>query len=186
MMDNAEIGRRIKAARQQREMTLKAVEAASGVSATHVSEIERGTAAPTVGALMRIAHALGRRPAYFLEENEIGDASLVTRSDRVRESAGSGATIERLTAGIPGGRVQVLRVMLAPGGGHRDVRHDHEGVEFILVLNGRVRVDAGGEEHELGAGDAIHYEARVPHAYRNASRDEAATLLWVASRRDVK
>lgn len=184
-MENVEIGRRIKSARQARGLTLKAVEAASGVSATHVSEIERGAASPTIGALTRIAHALGKRPGYFLEESEIGEASLVTRADRVRESAGAGCTVERLTVGIPGGRLQASRVTLAPGKGHRADAHAHDGVELILVLSGRVDVTVASERHSLAAGDAIHIDAQHPHAYRNGSPDEPAVVLWMASRRDV-
>ena len=184
-MDNQEIGRRIKHVRQDRGLTLKAVEASSGVSATHVSEIERGAASPTVGALIRIAHALGKRPGFFLEENEIGEVSVVTRADRVRESAGSGVMMERLTAGIPGGRLQAAQVTLAPGRSHRSAPHVHDGVEVVLVLAGRVEVTVDGAVHGLGAGDAIHFDASRPHAYTNGSHDDPAVLLWMASRRDV-
>ena len=39
-------------------LTLKEIEAKVGVSATHVSEVERGKTSPTVGALSKIAAAL--------------------------------------------------------------------------------------------------------------------------------
>lgn len=185
VMDAHEIGRRIKRVRQERGLTLKAVEAASGVSATHVSEIERGGTSPTIGALARVAAALGKRPAYFLEENEIGDVSLVAHSDRIRETAPGGATIERLTTAIPGGRVQVCRVRLAPGAGHRRERHAHDGTEVVVVVEGRLRVEVGADTFDLDAGDAVHFTASEPHAYVNASREAPAELLWVASRRDV-
>ena len=44
-----EMGRRIKMLRIARGMTLKDLEERGGISATHVSEIERGKASPTVG-----------------------------------------------------------------------------------------------------------------------------------------
>ncbi len=184
-MDAQEIGRRIKRIRQERGLTLKAVEAACGVSATHVSEIERGATSPTIGALARIAGALGKRTAYFLEENEIGDVSLVTRAGRVRETVSGGTTVERLTSAIPGGCVQVLRIRLAPGQGHRRERHTHDGTEVLLVMDGRVRVEVGTQAVDLRAGDAIHFAASELHAYTNGSVDGDAVVIWVASRRDV-
>jgi transcriptional regulator with XRE-family HTH domain len=184
-MEPQEVGRRIKHVRQDRGLTLKAVEASSGVSATHVSEIERGAASPTVGALSRIARALGKRPGYFLEENEMSDVSAVARQDRVRESAAAATALERLTTGIPGGRVQVVQVTLAPGRSHRSAEHAHDGVEVIAVIRGRVAVTVAAESHDLGPGDAITFDASRPHAYSNGSRDEPAVLVWVASRRDV-
>jgi quercetin dioxygenase-like cupin family protein len=185
-MDAREVGRRIKRVRGEQNLTLKMVEASSGVSATHVSEIERGETIPTIGALTRIARALGKRTAFFLEENELGEASVLTSESRVRETTAGGlASLERLTASIPGGSVQAIRVVLSPGHSHRGTRHRHEGAEALLVLSGRVRVEIEDEAHELGSGDAIHFDATRSHAYFNASRDEAAALIWIASRRDV-
>jgi len=181
------LGARIKRARQERRLTLKMVEAASGVSATHVSEIERGETTPTVGALARIARALGRRTAFFLEEVELAEVSLVSAENRVRESRAAGAAhVERLTTSIPGGRLQVARVVLAPGRSHRADRHEHDGAEAVIAISGRVRVDAGGQSMELAEGDAVHYDATLAHAYTNASRDVEAVLVWIATRRDVE
>jgi type IV pilus assembly protein PilB len=53
------------------EMTLKNVETLSGLSSTHISEIERGMTSPTIGALIRIAHALKKDPSYFIEERKL-------------------------------------------------------------------------------------------------------------------
>jgi transcriptional regulator with XRE-family HTH domain len=185
-MDAREVGKRIKRLRAEQNLTLKMVEAASGVSATHVSEIERGETVPTIGALARIARALGKRTAFFLEENELGDASVLTAESRVRESTpGGAASLERLTASIPGGCIQAIRVTLPPGRTHRAVRHAHDGVEVMVVLHGRVRVEIGSELHELGPGDAVHFDASRPHAYFNGSREHDAVLVWIASRRDV-
>ena len=179
------VGIRIKRARTARGMTLKMVEAACGVSATHVSEIERGETTPTIGALLRIAGALGRSASYFLEEAELADVSLVSVANRVRESRAGSAGVERLTASVPGGSLQASRITLLPGKSHRAQRHTHDGAEAVLVLSGRVRVDVADEAHELGPGDCLHFDAGRPHAYTNARRDAEAVLVWVASRRDV-
>ncbi|HXV14835.1 MAG TPA: XRE family transcriptional regulator [Candidatus Krumholzibacteria bacterium] len=185
-----DVGSRVKRVRHEKGLTLKAVESLSGVSATHLSEIERGETSPTLGSLARIARALSKPTAYFLEDNELGPVSRVGAKDRVREavkgSARRGtASIERLTAGVPGGRLHARRVELPPGSEYRAERHAHAGFEAMLVLDGRVRVDAGEQSFDLAEGDAIHFDASLPHAYANASRDEAAALIWVATRRDV-
>ena len=70
MLDKAELGRRVKLERLSKGMTLKQVADASGMSPTHISEIERGRTSPTVGALLRIARALGKSATYFVEEEE--------------------------------------------------------------------------------------------------------------------
>jgi len=185
-MNVQDVGRRIKRIRGERKLTLKMVEAASGVSATHISEIERGETVPTIGALARIARALGKRTAFFLEKDELGDASVLTAESLVRESVPDGsASLERLTSSIPGGSIQAIRIVLAPGAGHRSLRHRHAGAEAVVVLRGNVRVEVGNDSHDLSPGDVVHFDASHPHAYFNASHDHEAALIWVASRRDV-
>ena len=44
--------------------------------------------------------------------------------------------------------------------------HDHAGVEFIYVIHGILSVHMNAEEHVLEAGDAIYFDATIPHAYR--------------------
>lgn len=184
-MKREELGRRIKRARESRHLTLKAVEGAAGISATHISEIERGKTSPTLGALLRIARALGRDVAYFVEDEDLGEISRLAAADRVRESLPAGAgTVDRLTAGIPGGRIQACYTILAPGGSHRADAHVHDGDEAAVVLGGSVVFTVDGESHTLSAGDSIHLAADTPHAYTNASESSPATLIWVSSARE--
>ena len=186
-----DVGSRIKRVRGEQGLTLKALEALAGVSAAHLSEIERGTASPTLGSLSRIARALSKTPAFFLENDELGEWSRVGVKDRVREVVGKkgarrdAAALERLTTGIPGGSLQVRRVELPPASGYRAERHAHGGYEAIVVQSGRVRVGVGDASHELHAGDAIRFDASLSHGYANASDGEAAVLIWVATKRDV-
>ena len=47
--------------------------------------------------------------------------------------------------------------------------HDHPGVEFIYVIQGTLSVHINGEEHRLEAGDAIYFDATIPHTYRRSA-----------------
>jgi transcriptional regulator with XRE-family HTH domain len=184
MFDKTELGKRIKKIRESKHFTLKNIEAAAGISATHISEIERGKTSPTLGALVRIARALGKDPAYFVEERELGDVSVVTAENRIRESFGGGAgMIERLSASIPGGRLQACVITLDGGRSPRGEPHTHDGNEAALVLAGAMWFKVGEEEFELSEGDSIHYSALEPHAYKIASGHDKSSMLWVCTER---
>lgn len=185
MPDKSELGTRIKRTREAKHLTLKSIEATAKISATHISEIERGKTSPTLGALLRLADALGKDAAFFLEEEELGDISLVTLEDRLRESMpGNAGTLERLTTCIPGGRLQACLITLAPGGTPRDEKHAHFGNEAALVLSGTIRFDVADETFDLDTGDAIHYHSSEPHNFANASKREAASMIWLSTVRD--
>jgi uncharacterized cupin superfamily protein len=60
-------------------------------------------------------------------------------------------------------------------------RHVHrEQEELYLVLDGRLRVEAGGETLELGSREALVVPAGVPHQLWNAGEDEVTYLAAAA------
>jgi len=175
-----ELGRRIKMLRVSRGLTLKDLEERGGISATHVSEIERGKASPTVGALGRIARALGLRPATLVEAKIQPDYSVMRAAQRPdRGVQWSKARFEPLTEPIH----------CAPLGAHlvtlpidRDaaLTHLHEGEEWVTVLSGVVEIKVDGTPHVLREGDSLHFRAHRTHSYSNLSSEPASML--VASR----
>src|SRR5262252_4626597 len=99
----AELGRRIKLLRISLGLTLKDLEERGGISATHVSEIERGKASPTVGALGRIARALGLRPAVLVEPRTLPEITIMRAAERpARRVQWGSAMLEAVTDPVQG------------------------------------------------------------------------------------
>src|SRR5262245_39714595 len=112
-----ELGRRIRKCRLDSRMTLKAVEQASGLSATHLSELDRGRTSPTIEALVRIARALKRDASYFIEREERNSVAHQGWDAARRIENGAGGHVDALTPGIPGSQVFAYRLQLGPGSG---------------------------------------------------------------------
>ncbi len=171
-----ELGRRIKRLRVDRGLTLKDLEARGGISATHVSEIERGKASPTVGALGRIAIALGVRPAQLVASPELPPSSLVRADERELLAFKRGAlSIAPLVGPTHGSRLGMHRMTISPGAGPA-LEHRHEGEEWLTVLAGTVEVRFEQESHVLEAGDSLHFRAHRSHAYVNPGRTNALVV----------
>jgi transcriptional regulator with XRE-family HTH domain len=186
MISKDEIGKRIKKIREEQHLTLKNVEAKASISATHISEIERGKTSPTIGALIRIADALERDPAYFIEDEELSDVSFVAYEDRRQCAAGRcPGTAEMLTKSIPSGKINAQLITMSPVPARDVSLHAHEGDEAALVLQGTVRFRIAEETYDLGEGDSIYYLANQRHGYANASESEHAKMIWFASERKV-
>lgn len=183
MLDKAELGRRVKLERLAKGMTLKQVADGSGMSPTHISEIERGRTSPTVGALLKIAHALDKPATYFVEEEELPSVSVVRAHERthhvVAEGEANVADVDFLTSGIPAGRLRVVELS--------DLRRrpiktkPHEGEEIILVTSGRLKVVVGDSSYVLTEGDCIQFRASLPHTLETLSGDGETKLLWVTT-----
>jgi transcriptional regulator with XRE-family HTH domain len=166
MPTKAELGRRLRVARFERDLTLKEVAARCGMSATHISEVERGKTSPTIGALQRIADALGEKASYFVEEDELPRVSLTRAGDRctyfTADAEGVPLRVEAMSSGIPGGYVQVFKHQMEPGSSI--TRQPRIGETVLFCTAGMMRVHVGDESHVLRDGDTI--QLRLDDGYK--------------------
>ena len=175
-----ELGRRIKMLRVSRGLTLKDLEERGGISATHVSEIERGKASPTVGALGRIARALGMRPATLVEAKIQPDFQVMRASHRPSRAVHwAKAAFEPLTEPVHCSPLGAHIVRL-PIDREAALTHSHEGEEWVTVLAGVCELVIDGTPHVLREGDCLHFRAHRTHSYSNLASEPA--VLLVASR----
>ena len=178
----SELGRRIKMLRVSRGLTLKDLEERGGISATHVSEIERGKASPTVGALGRIARALGLRPATLVEPRVLPEVAVLRASQRgERRMQWSAAVLEPLTEPVhgaeTGGQILTLPVRREPA-----LTHRHEGEEWLTVLSGVAEIRIENQPFVLREGDSVHFRGHREHSYLNLASSPAVLLMAVRPR----
>lgn len=187
MPSAAEVGRRLKEVRREKSMTLKQVADSSGMSPTHISEIERGKTSPTIGALQKIAAALDERPAHFVEEHEIADVVLVRKKDRIIDyscdGTGGATTTERVCGGAPWGSVHIARKLSGPGDFVQ--RPAMTGELVVVCVDGMVRVTVGDESHVLRDGDTMQFPLDEGYTVETLGDDKCDAYL-IAAIRDRK
>ncbi len=176
-----ELGRRIRKLRLERRMTLKQVEQASGLSATHLSEIERGRTSPTIGALVRIARALEKDASYFIESVELSEVAHLPREEVRSFRAAKGVNAEVLSRGIPGGRLYAYRLVFESGAEWKLPAQDLEGDGIYYLRRGSLQARFGEDAAQLGAGDAAHASLTVAHSLRSP-KGETAEVVAMLSR----
>jgi transcriptional regulator with XRE-family HTH domain len=182
MPTKEEVGRRVRLARFRHNMTLKDVAVKSGMSATHISEIERGKTSPTIGCLQKIAGALDERPAHFVEDVNASVAQFTRRSDRAKEFrcdiGGKVFVAETVTGGVPWGTLHV-----AHGSGRVGevlTRPPGSGELVILCVAGMFRVTVGDQSAVLREGDTIQFPLEGGYELATIG-EEPAELLAIAA-----
>ncbi len=188
MLTKQELGRRLRHTRFERGLTLKDVAARCGMSATHISEVERGKTSPTIGALQRISKALGEDPSYFVREDSLPNVTISRGTKRVElfgsDKNGVPLTTAILSPGLPGGTLQVFATVIAPG--VKTSLHPRIGELVVLCLRGMLRVTVGtGESHVLREGDTMQLRLDDGYERENVGEDEAELLALVASPRPI-
>jgi transcriptional regulator with XRE-family HTH domain len=178
MPTKEEVGRRVKLARFRRDMTLKEVAVRSGMSATHISEIERGRTSPTIGALERISKALGERPAHFVEETTSSLAVLTRRSEREKiyicDSHEQVIETEGLTQSVPWTMTRIFKGITKPGA--TTGRSPALGEIIVLCVSGMLRFTVGDFSAVLRDGDTIQFSLTSGFELENVGDEPAESI----------
>jgi transcriptional regulator with XRE-family HTH domain len=161
MVSKELVGSRIRQIRLAQRKTLKDVEARSGFSSTHISEIERGRTSPTIGALLRIAHALDKDPSYFIEERELDEVCITSPENRPTrtpglELRGHSFELEALTRGVLGGRLLTFELTVESDAEVLPQRLPETGDVCIVCLEGECQLNIGGKTVVFAAGSSLH------------------------------
>jgi transcriptional regulator with XRE-family HTH domain len=179
-VNNLELGKRIKQLRLSQGFTLKDIESKVGVSATHVSEIERGKTSPTVGALSRIAAALQVNPSFLVDLPVGEDVSHTRHTDRYRLVGGkNGAEWEILTGDRPYAELSLFVLELSEDMKIPLEQEPRTGDKFLFVLEGVLQIELGDEKIVLRKGDSIHFKASRPVRILNMG-DARGRVFWAS------
>jgi transcriptional regulator with XRE-family HTH domain len=172
---------RVATARRLSGLTLAGVAERSGMSPAYVSQIESGTANPTLRALAQIAAAVDTDVEHLLggadEQRAAGFEPYRSRAALAHSVSGSPGVWDQTAAGS---RQLVARLVHGDAADHGEPVI-HSGEEYVLVLRGTCRLHIGNAVHALGTGDACHFSAEQPHHVASASPD--LTLSVVMSER---
>ncbi|WP_330263169.1 XRE family transcriptional regulator [Streptomyces griseorubiginosus] len=208
------VGARIRQARLERGLGLRALAREVGVSASLVSQIETGKSQPSVSTLYAITTALGISVESLFSVESLSEGRetaaavhpaaavhalaafaadparrlgpLVTPGEREVLELDSGVVWERL-GHVPGTDVDFLLVTYRPGGsssGSGGLMR-HTGTEYGYLTSGELVLTLGFDEQILRPGDAVCFESATPHRYRNDG-DEPAVGVWFVSSQSVQ
>ena len=155
-MDN-QIGERIHSRRKELNLSLRALAKEVDLTASFLSQLERGQADPSIRSLRKIANALGVPLIIFLADDTHADP-VVRRDARKRlQLPGSQVVCELLTPSIQR-KMEVFVVTVDPARGNIAKPLSQPTEECILVLEGRLCVQLADQEYELEAGDSIYFD----------------------------
>jgi len=179
------VGARVKALREGMGLSLRDLGERSAVSAPMLSQVERGETSPTLAVAAKIASGLELSLSQLLRLDEGDGVSLVRAGERLLGGHADGHRYEVLTPPVPGQRAEVSLHTLSSGaatGGPGDPPiHEPGSRETAVVLDGRLRLVCDGVAHELAEGDAVTFDADLPHHIENAGRREARFMSIIAA-----
>jgi mannose-6-phosphate isomerase-like protein (cupin superfamily) len=157
------------------------------ITASMLSQIERGSANPSVGTLFRLAAALETSTDSFFEADGATGAPspVVRRETRARIDLSGGIVWERLTP-TDEHDFEFMETVYPAGAVSSTEMLRHAGRDYGVVLEGTLEVTVGFSTHRLRPGDSIAFDASVPHKLFNPGPDPARTIWVVLDRHAVE
>lgn len=177
-----EIGQRIKALREEKNVSIEDLAAKTGFDADFLTRIENKDVYPQLGTVIKLSKSLdaafgnilagaGNKP-YSI--TRLKDQKAITRSTS-HKGRDHVYSYKGLASEVKGRNMEPLVVQLQEAPEQEPSSHD--GEEFIYVLNGSVLLEIGEEQFELEPGDSAYYLSTIPHWI--ASKSGASTILAV-------
>ena len=189
MNNHSVVGTKIKGLRETKNLTLEEIAERSGLSVEQIQSIENDVNLPSLGPLIKIARALGVRLGTFMDDNDALGPIVCRAADREKDSSisfSNGATDARkhmeyhpLAQQKAGRHMEPFVIDINPEENPNYQLSDHEGEEFIYVMQGEVELVYGKNTYHLNEGDTIYYDSIVKHHLHGAPGKSAKILAVV-------
>ena len=189
MNNHSVVGAKIKGLRETKNLSIDVIAERSGLTVEQIESIENDVNLPSLGPLIKIARALGVRLGTFMDDNDALGPIVCRAEDREKDSSisfSNGATDARkhmeyhpLAQQKAGRHMEPFVIDINPEENPNFQLSDHEGEEFIYVMQGEVEVEYGKEKYQLKEGDSIFYDSIVKHHVHGAPGKSAKILAVV-------
>ena len=169
---NYSIGDKVRELRLRKKMGLVELARHTGLSPALLSKIERGRLFPTLPTLLRVALVFCVGLGYFFADDRRRHAFAVMRKkERKRFPIRPGSKdapffFECLDFNAIERKINAYIGIFPARSSGKPLTHDHEGIEFIHVLSGKLVLTLRDEETVLDAGDSVYFDSTVTHSYR--------------------
>ena len=172
------VGANLHRLRVKRGLSLERLAQASGVSRAMLGQIELHQSTPTINILWKITRALNVPFSALISQPSAGRAKVlpVARMKILTSRDGKFSSRALFPFDQPR-KAEFYELRLAPHASELAEPHLPGTVENLVVTTGALEVRVGEERHRLATGDAIQFEADVPHEYHNTGGREAVMYL---------
>ncbi|MBN9672063.1 helix-turn-helix domain-containing protein [Roseibium aggregatum] len=165
----AAIGHEVRAFRKKLGITVADLASATGISVGMLSKLENGMTSPSLTTLQAVARALGvpltdlfrryeePRNAVFVKAGE--GVELERRGTRAGHQYNLLGHLDNTSSGV------IVEPYLITLTAESDVfpTFQHDGTEFLYMLEGEVVYRHGDQQFTMGPGDSLFFDADAPH-----------------------
>jgi len=164
--DMAVLGQKIRDFRKMRQLTVRRLAEEAGTSASMISQIENGKAAPGFANLVRIANALGVSLGDLVSDTQISSTSRVVRQTERPYVKWGVRSRKYLITPRPFKHVEAYELDMAPGDRTGQLTYGDTSV-LVIVTAGHGSIQVNEDIFEMQEGDSLAFSTAEPHEFAN-------------------
>ncbi|MCT4620126.1 MAG: XRE family transcriptional regulator [Marinisporobacter sp.] len=164
-----DVGKKIKELRSVKKLTLKDLSERTNLSTGFLSQLERGLTTIAVDSLENISKALEVDLSYFfvLPQNNNSDV-IRSYEQTVSQIKADKFIYFHLSNDLENKRMLPRMVTILPSSEDENIEEfQHEGEEFIYVLEGILTLYVNHQRYDLYHGDSMHLDSNLVHNWCN-------------------
>jgi transcriptional regulator with XRE-family HTH domain len=177
------IGLKLRSLRVQKRLTLSRLAAETGLSTALLSKLETDRMIPTLPTLATISRVYGVGMGHFFSEPTRHTLS-ITRKVHQQGSTRGPEPIKAISLNGDVSRLNAQIVELQPGAPSTTLP-GNETVGVLYVLEGKLRLNAGGMDEVLESGDCACIDSEMPLAWSAADKNRCRVLAVFAPPQQV-
>ncbi|WP_270942545.1 helix-turn-helix domain-containing protein [Romboutsia lituseburensis] len=169
-MNEVDISKNISEYRKRKGLTIKELANLTGVTSSLLSQIEKGSANPSINTLKQISNALDI-PLFNFFINDVPTESLVVRKDSRKKiifAEDDSFTYELLTPNSKG-EIEFMLMKIPSKESSSKELFSHKGEEVAYVIKGSVCLYLMDTVIELNCGDSVKIPPHSNHKWENKS-----------------
>jgi transcriptional regulator with XRE-family HTH domain len=173
----ARIGKTVRELRKTGKLSLKQLAEQTNLSVALLSRIENGLVTPSLGTLRAVGDYLKVDIGYFFRQGA-EEGYVVTRKGKhppIKSEKGH-YEVEALAMGLENQFMDPVIVTTLAKGDEPVRLVEHEGQEFLYILEGKLELTIGEKKLVLNPGDAAYFRGEFPHGGKSLSKRPARSL----------
>ncbi len=169
------IGRKIRDRRKELNMSLRELGRRAGLTASFISQLERGLINPSILSLRKISNVLGV-PIFHLLTDIEEDSQVIKHNDRKKILFPQSNVCYELLSPDLHRKMVALIIKLKPGRKIVASRLAKQTEEIMYVMQGNMKIKIEDKEYSLKEGDSISYNGFSLREFSSSGKEELIVL----------
>lgn len=182
-MSDLNISENISKYRREKNLTIKDLANLAGVTPSLLSQIEKGTANPSLNTLKQISQALDIELFKFFIQ-DVSSENLVVRHDKRKKiifPETDDFSYESLTPTL-NNTIEFILMKIPPKVSSSEELFSHKGEEVAYVSKGIVNLHLMNDVITLSTGDSVVIPPQTDHKWENTSDSDCEVIFALTPR----